>query len=384
MPPRLSGAFTGTIGFVVLMLMWQLLNLSTLEQELCTQLIAHGNSPPQQTTSKMRQQVSTPIKNSNVTHWCVLAQTSMARNSRRFHDHFPHAAENILPCWSWFRAMNATDNCGFALMYGLTFKKNNPQSWQQQLVDRMGCQVKYVNNKKKDRKTPFAGGIFHTVNLKLKQPRYGMTRYLDHPEDAWALRRLFVSDESIATKKGTKLQIGMIERTADRVITNFDEIRKQLEKRLQREADIETTTLAEYSGNLQQQATWFATKDVIVGAHGAAMANSLFVTEGTIVLQLYPENYFFQSLEPLIEQAGGVALDWYPGNDPVFDWRQHRNTQWKWRTSNITPPVNEIVDLVLMGLGEMETPSGWFPRDPYLMTVIQANWSKVLNWMGDV
>jgi hypothetical protein len=321
----------------------------------------------------------------NSTHWCIIAQTSMSRTSRRFHDHFPHAAENILPCWSWFRETRSTNQCGFALMYGLTFR-SNPNAWHNKLVEAMGCKVKHVRNVKANRKKPFKeeGAIFHTPNLKLKQPRYGMVRYLARPEDGHALRWMLVKDDVIAKVKGLDkpLQVGILQRTTNRVITNLEQIRASLAVRIQQETEIHMTTLN--NASLEEQATWFATKDVIIAAHGAALVNCLFITPGTIVLQLYPPNYFFQSLEPLIEQVGGVALDWYNGTDPIVDWRSHRDSQLELRTSNITPPVNEIVDLILMGIGEMETPSGWFPRDKYLETVIQSNWTKVLQWMGDV
>lgn len=330
------------------------------------------------------------LQRSNLTFWCIIAQTSMSRTSRRFHDHFPHAMENILPCWSYFRSVNAQHNCGFALLYGLAL--NQRHSWHRQLVDAMGCQVKHVRSTKVDRFRPFKtpeGAVFHTVNLKHKQPRYGMVRYLDSPPDAWALRRLFFTDEYIAAVKGpATLHIGMIQRTSDRVITNFDEILALLHDRMaQRKPKvvykIHTTTLSNMP-NISQQASWFATKDVIIGAHGAAMTNAVFICPGTIVLQIYPPNYFFQSLEPLIEQAGGIALDWYNGTDPIVDWRSNRDTQLWNRKANITPPAQEIVDLVFMGLGYMETPSGWYPKDPYLQKTLQTNWSKVLQWMGDV
>ena len=45
---------------------------------------------------------------------------------------------------------------------------------------------------------------------------------------------------------------------------------------------------------------------------GAALANSIFITQKTIVMILYPPGGYFPSLEPLVEQSGGMALDWYP------------------------------------------------------------------------
>ena len=57
---------------------------------------------------------------------------------------------------------------------------------------------------------------------------------------------------------------------------------------------------------------------------------------------------------PLIEQAGGLALDWYDGDNPLEafydlqkDYRKKNNAQ----TQDFDVPVNEIVDIVLVALG---------------------------------
>jgi hypothetical protein len=158
-----------------------------------------------------------------------------------------------------------------------------------------------------------------------------MIRYLEFSQDAHALRRLFVSDEYIASVKGPgkPLRIGMIQRRNEskqgRHITNFRAMVRLARKRFP-QADIEVTEFNFL--NLTDQATWFATKDAIIAAHGAALTNSVFITHGTIIIQLYPLNFFVQSLEPLVEQSGGIALNWYPAyksdNGKGKGWR-HRS-----------------------------------------------------------
>jgi hypothetical protein len=189
-------------------------------------------------------------------------------------------------------------------------------------------------------------------------------RYLADEEDAHALRRLFVDDIAIynvkddidyyylGVKKSKKpLQIGLLQREGRRVITNLHEIREALRVALPY-AEIHTSTL-DYP-LIRDQALWFATKNIIIGAHGAGLTNALFITKGTIVLQIWPDNWFWQSLDPLIEQSGGIALDWYPcGKHPVvtFETAKRTGAQNFGRESNITPPVEEVVDRILMALG---------------------------------
>ena len=68
---------------------------------------------------------------------------------------------------------------------------------------------------------------------------------------------------------------------------------------------------------------------------------------------MYPPRWFWQSLDWLIEQAGGIALDWYPkGIHPVVDFQQAQWTgaQNAGRESNFAVPVEDVVDKILLAL----------------------------------
>jgi hypothetical protein len=314
--------------------------------------------------------------NANQTHWCIIGRHSNSKNARRFFKHFPHAAESLLPCWSWWRRTNAVDHCGIILMDGFNLPID---SWHHQLiVTNLNCKVKIFGEyyKNLNRTHPLGdNAIYHTVSTYWKNPRFGRINYIEKAEDAWALRRRFISDAEIIRIKQNEsgvLQIGILQRLRSRTITNLDDIANLLKQDI---PDANITMVTDLPASLKEQVTWFATKDIIIGAHGAAMMNCLFILPKTIVMQLYPENYFFQSLEPLIETVGGIALDWYYGTDPVYDWRQNNavrkdNNNYV-REANITAPPNEVVDPILFTMGRKPTPSGW----------IGGNWSKALVWM---
>ena len=282
-------------------------------------------------------------------------------SSYHYFQHFPHAAESILPCWSWFRQQHATKRCGLVLTRGFTLK---PNSWQAQLINAIGCEVKTMQD---DIPPTFVGDgpkhlpslprddIQHIPNVFLRKPRFGMIRYLADEDDAHALRRLFISGEEILRVKGNgkPLQIGLLQRSARLHITNLKEIEAALQQAIP--GSQTNLTLFQFP-DLKDQAAWFATKDVIVGAHGAGLTNSIFVTKGTIVMQIWPEKWFWQSLDPLIEQSGGIAIDWYTkGIHPVkeFEDAKRQNLANKGNRANITPPVIEVVDRILLALGEI-------------------------------
>lgn len=184
-------------------------------------------------------------------------------------------------------------------MNGLTMKNN---SWQKQLIDAMGFLVEEVHEEMVEVNTTFSPNL-------------------------------------------------MIQRTKSRIITNFAEIKNTLQLSLP-DAYITETTFD--MPLMKDQAEWFATKDIIIAAHGAALANSVFITPGTIILQIYPRNYFSQSLDPLIEQSGGIALDWYNGKNPFCEWVESkaRGEQNVMRDASIAPSVDEIVDTILKALGK--------------------------------
>ena len=283
-------------------------------------------------------------------HWCIISKTESSRTARLYFDHFPHAAESLLPCWSWWRRRNAVEMCGIIFLDGL---KLPPGSWHDQLVNKIwNCHVRFFGSDNEVNTTHPLGeyGIYHSIPLRWKLPRHGRINYMECAEDAWSLRRLFISDEDIVRIKGGVLQVGIIQRTRSRVITTIEGIVDTLQKNLP-EANLTISTNMPLA--LEEQAVWFATKDIIIAAHGAALMNCIFILPQTIVMQLYPKDFFWQSLESAIELPGGIALDFYFGNDPVLDWLNTKNQggQNIARESNISAEPQRVVYPILNILG---------------------------------
>ena len=105
------------------------------------------------------------------------------------------------------------------------------------------------------------------------------------------------------------------------------------------------------------QARWFASKDLIIAAHGAALTNSVFITKGTIVLQLYPPFFYWQFYDPLITQSGGLALGYAPGENPIADLgtlvhNPARKNQVQHQ--NFTVDVEKVAEMVLVAVDEKD------------------------------
>ena len=294
-------------------------------------------------------------------HWCMIQNNTVQTFTEQNFSQFPHTAEIILSCYSYFSEKNATKNCGLYLE-GRRFRLNG---WSKELVDAMGCKtVARIEDIPED-------DIQYSPNLYLLRPRLNQIQYLNHPDHAHELRRLFVNDTYIETQKGVQfnhpIQIGIIQRKSGRVINNLDDIINALQLELETlKIDYNINlTFFDYS-SIKEQATWFATKDIIIGAHGAAMTNSLFITPKTIVMQLYPPGFFYAALEPLIEQAGGIAIQWYEkGPNPYIKFRTLSPGQYdtfcipegglveerRSRDLDIAPPVDDVVNHILYASG---------------------------------
>lgn len=308
----------------------------------------------------------------NPTRWCIIGKRESASRGAKAHPyHFPHMAENLLPCWSWFRAQNATTHCGLVLLDGikLDYKKSEEPSWISQLVQYMGCKVKeldVINANISNRLLPLGSSepFQHAILPVWKMPRGDPSfRYLADPQDAQELRRLIVSDDWIDRHhQANKLYIGIIQRTVSmRTFTDLD-VLVNLVQDCFPDAILDVTTL--HGMSLQQQARWFALQDVVFAAHGAALTNSIFLRRQSIVMQFYPKGFFYQMFEPLIEQSGSNALFWYPDDNP------HTETKYRLKIlankENITIGndlnvnknrlIKPIVEM-LYSIGKMKPPS---------------------------
>lgn len=283
------------------------IDLSTLvhhidEKNVPVKSVKSFNAPKSTSISIRNIEASSQSKSTAVA-WCKLSISSMSRASSRHFGHFPHATESLLRCWSYFAQEGLTENCGIDLKG--SHLEISP--WVRDFITNV-MQCQFTNEAH-----PITHGPKDTVyypNLYKMNPRFEYIRYLDSPEHAHMLRRRLIKDEDIAKVKGKDkpLQIGMIQRKKTRVIENMEEIRDELMKNMQN-IEIDVTTFEDKT--LLEQAFYFASKDIIIAAHGAALTNSIFITPKTIVLQLYPTGYFYIFYEPLIEQSGGIALDWH-------------------------------------------------------------------------
>lgn len=291
--------------------------------------------------------------------WCVIGNDSMwpGVKSWGWRKSVAHVAEALLPCWSWFVDNNATENCGFYIIHNL----QQPHVWGKQLMENMKCEIKYSNVPQKWNMTMTSILERDATVSEWKEILFREEYWFENRQDVDLLQKIVLannaSDKSLTLRQEPRvLQIGIVNRTGTRKIANLPELRDSIEEALSSKGISFSLSVQSLDGlTLQQQAAWFASKRIIVAAHGAGLTNSIFLQPNATVISLYPENFYFVGyFESLVTKVGGHNIDWYAGEKATA-----RNVHAEMSTNereaakkiaSFEVSVSDIVNLVLGAL----------------------------------
>ena len=168
----------------------------------------------------------------------------------------------------------------------------------------------------------------------------------------------------------TKRRIGILDRNESRAIRNIPGLIRELKVHFNDKAiDIDVRTFdSEYEltserDTLSEQARWFAAKDLIIVAHGAALSNVVFMRPGSAVLELFPRYYFNDMFWELMNQCG-IRHSWYYDGDVKKKYSQksaQKETDEEWdnrfvnKKNDITFHWRKIDHLIRVLLESMDT-----------------------------
>ena len=84
---------------------------------------------------------------------------------------------------------------------------------------------------------------------------------------------------------------------------------------------IEVKVLSTLKGNsLKEQALEFHRADIIVSPHGAQLTNLAFIRPCTVVLELFPTQYYLSYFQKYVLSAAGIHYEGYElGRSPLHD-----------------------------------------------------------------
>jgi len=251
---------------------------------------------------------------SHTARWCVLDHSNT--NYHLFNNHIAHAAPMLFHCWTYFYEHAAMDDCGLVLNDGLHLM----EGWLSQLVDAMQCDVLYNVDVSSMMPNPLVAKEHNSgvPTVRNNVVDFHNKSYFAVDGAAGALRNRIAAPGNCSPNA-----IGFIQRETNRRVTNFAAIRKRLSAKMP--AALFDTVFFEGT-SLAAQVQWMACHDIIIAAHGNALTNTAFIRPGTIVMELFPPNYYLPGYyQPLIDQSAGIALAWPKretklAKDTVLNW----------------------------------------------------------------
>jgi hypothetical protein len=164
------------------------------------------------------QKTATSITKNKKKLWCVLDNQYLQKNTRLYLNHFPHAMEAILPCYSEFiergsmkttvdtgedaslatsSILTSASNCGYFITgktqqtvryKELQHKTDKTQyveifpPYAREVLHAMGCDLILADGSVADSNLTEAENEFFIPNNYLGYPRLGQIRYLNHPD----------------------------------------------------------------------------------------------------------------------------------------------------------------------------------------------------------
>lgn len=171
-----------------------------------------------------------------------------------------------------------------------------------------------------------------------------------------------------------RVKIGIISRRRKRFILNEYDLVRIIEEQLGYECvllPLETMTMYEQMRELRSL-------DVLIGIHGSALDNSIFLHKGSVIVHLLPYKVEHRvSFPEIANQAGVVYLEWQSKNpsNSVFHWDLFRdNNKEKFETMS----KEEILQQGQASADTRETTMFWInqdiiiPHDEWIDVVVKA------------
>lgn len=228
-------------------------------------------------------------------------------------NHLAHGSQTLLPCWSWFRASGAQE-CSFLLQAGMVLPK-----WHLGLVEAMGCSVV-----KKSHPCTVEGQLTRYLNVGWGQG----FRWFDAVAHASLLQqqvmhhcavrssfRVFAESQNQNSKS---VRVMFVQRKSNRKLvithnTNRNGTWIQQAEQLPNVHQVKEVFMENML--FCDQVNAWAESGVVVAAHGNAVTNSVFIRKCTVVLQIFPLNYYpVGFFGALISNSSGIPLVWWPGS----------------------------------------------------------------------
>mmetsp|Transcript_12604 Transcript_12604/g.18877 ORF Transcript_12604/g.18877 Transcript_12604/m.18877 type:complete len:464 (+) Transcript_12604:85-1476(+) len=245
--------------------------------------------------------------------------------------HFPHFSQAAFPCWSilqrfpnakrfmelenresfkskrWINDMlNVFESAGISIKKpGGTNTTNQYREW-----------IAAPNNIEQP-SWPIPDRKDHPTVFKVDGPSYFINQH-----DVMSLQQHLLQQDYIARMAGSALplQVLLFQRKGEtREWVHAQETANKIKQAWGNW--IEVKVLSTLNGNsLKEQALEFHRADIIVSPHGAQLTNLAFIRPCTVVLELFPNQYYLSYFQKYVLSAAGIHYEGYElGRSPLHD-----------------------------------------------------------------
>lgn len=283
-------------------------------------------------------------------------------------DHFPHAAQQLLFCWSYWNLPNNR------------FKEKvlvRPQNARGFPKTRLSAAKIYKKIRGKD--YGFVAGMISawedaanvtvtsstTKGPPIRRQDHANTFLMKTPKDARLLTQMISSHYGISTQAGCRNstalpRIGILNRSkrSSRSLLNVN----VLQWGIQYELGLDQVEVVYFEkASFLQQVEFMANVDILISPHGAQLTGIPFMPECSRILELFPAFYYYDDFFGSLAEVAGVQqyLLYLSDRDPATDWdyastlsSQQRR---KYRNVNLCPPVATILDAIREMVGDWKT-----------------------------
>jgi hypothetical protein len=245
-------------------------------------------------------------------YWCMLTRDLVPRDNKWFMtiEHFPHTLEWYADCWNWVQEQSGDageDALGGFIIDDAVNKKLQRKYWNRAFFPAMKWPVQILNNQTKTT-IPYD---------RLTTKTYPGSGWFQREGMCDSFRNRMWKNLGVTPRESSKKyqRIGIVNRNESRAIIEIDMLVGKLQKKYPK-AQVEVRAFdSEYqlqseADSMETQAKWFADKDLIIMAHGAAMSNVVFMRPGASLFELYPRFYFNDMFWDLMNQCG-VNHGWF-------------------------------------------------------------------------
>lgn len=304
-----------------------------------------------------------------ITAWCHFVPENVMGV---LFSHLPHFMQSMALCWSWLETLDKES----VQKRGVILYKDSPHfrifrtEWRKAFLVVMGCDIQYLDPSELKSNASHQHIFFKPVRDQVKQ-----YRFFWKPEDGEALRQALFALTNYAPdnlrpafvpknrtdfsttywlkEETPKINIGIVNRRGSRQLVNAQNISDAIAQKYPM-ANVQQAYMEDMKP-LEQMLFW-SKFDVIVTPHGAGETNMVFLPRDKAVIEIFPPHYYPLFFWKLAASLGIRQYGYFHGaEDHQADFKEHSATfeeRVKYRTVNVTAPVDEVMKLVRQAIVE--------------------------------